>query len=100
MFREINLTEKYECNGWPSLPLPEHRPPEGWDLTLLTGENRIYNHSLSPNGKTIAFICNHEHWAEVYTLPVSGGWPSRLTINRTAIQYWWDEVPRWSPDSA
>ena len=68
-------------------------------MSLLTGINRIYNHSLSPDGKTIAFIRNYEHWAEVHTIPVSGGWPSRLTTNRTAIQYWWDEIPRWSPDS-
>ena len=100
MVGEINLIEKYERNGWPSLPLPDHRPPEGWNLSLLTGVNRIYNHSLAPDGKTVAFIRSHEHLAEVYTLPVSGGWPARLTTERTAIQYWWDEIPRWSPDSA
>ena len=100
MFGEINLAEKYERNGWPSLPLPDYRPPQGWDLSLLTGVYRIYNHSLAPNGKTVAFIRNYEHWAEVYTIPVSGGWPSRLTTNRTAIQYWRDEIPRWSPDCA
>ena len=97
---EIVLTEKYERNGWPSLPLPDRQPPEGWDLSLLTGVDRIYNHALSPDGKTLAFIRNHEHLAEVYTLPISGGWPARLTTNRPAIQYWWDEIPRWSPDSA
>ena len=97
---EINLIEKYERNGWPALRLPNYRPPEGWDLSLLTGVNRIYNHSLAPDGKKVAFIRNHEHWAEVFTLPVAGGWPARLTTNRTATQFWWDEIPRWSPDSA
>jgi dipeptidyl aminopeptidase/acylaminoacyl peptidase len=100
MAGEINLTEKYERNGWPSLSLPDHQPPDGWNLSLLTGVDRIYNHSLSPDGKTVAFIRNHEHLAEVHTLPVSGGWPARLTTNRTAIQYWWDEIPRWSADGA
>jgi dipeptidyl aminopeptidase/acylaminoacyl peptidase len=97
---EISLVEKYERNGWPSLPLPDYKAPEGWELSLLTGVNRIYNHSFSTDGKTVAFIRNHERWADVHTIPISGGWPSRLTTNRTAIQYWWDEIPRWSPDGA
>ncbi len=96
----IDLSEKYERNGWPSLPLPDHQPPQGWNLSLLTGVDRIYNHALSPDGKTVAFIRNHERLAEVHTIPISGGWPARLTTHRTAIQYWWDEIPRWSPDSA
>jgi len=100
MVGEINLIEKYERNGWPALPLPDHQPPQGWELSLLTGVNRVYNHALSPDGKTVAFICNHEHLADVYTIPVSGGWPARLTTNRTAIQFWWDEIPRWSADCA
>jgi dipeptidyl aminopeptidase/acylaminoacyl peptidase len=69
-------------------------------VSLLTGVDRIYNHALSPDGKTVAFIRNHARLADVYTLPVTGGWPARLSTHRRAIQYWWDEIPRWSPDSA
>ena len=28
-----------------------------------------------------------------------GGWPVRITTDRPAFQYWWGEVPQWSPDS-
>ncbi len=98
MSEEIKLTERYERNGWPSLTRPDLKPPQGWDMSLLTGFNRIYNHSLSPDGKYIAFIWNHDEFSDIYLMSVVGGWPERLTFERRARQYWWDDIPRWSPD--
>jgi dipeptidyl aminopeptidase/acylaminoacyl peptidase len=96
---EIILVEKYERNHWPSIHRPDIYPPHGWDRSLLTSVNRIFNHSLSPAGKSIAFLWNHETLADVYTIPARGGWPARLTTNRKGVQYWREETPRWSPDS-
>lgn len=95
---EIELTEKYERNGWPSLPRPDIQAPSGWSIPLLTGINRIYNHRLSPDGKNLAYIWNREGFSDVYICPSQGGWPRRITFDRPARQYWWDEIPRWSPD--
>ncbi len=96
---QIILNEKYERNGWPSVQRPDIKPPEGWSLHLITAVNRIYNHSLSPDGQQIAFIWNHERLSDIYLMPAAGGWPARLTTNRRNVPYWSDETPRWSPDS-
>ena len=32
----IKVTEKYERNGWPSVSRPDLKPPEGWNLSLIT----------------------------------------------------------------
>jgi hypothetical protein len=100
MPRKPSIKEKYEHQGLPALRRPDLKPPEGWDLRLVTGVNRIRNHSLSPDGKTIAFIWDREGQSDVYTLPASGGWPARISFERKAVAYWADEIPHWSPDSA
>ena len=94
----IEITEKYERNGWPSLPRPDLKPPEGWNLSLITAHERIRNHRLSPDGKTVACIKDGESLSDVFILPSEGGWLSRITTNRMAVPYWADEIPQWSPD--
>ncbi|MDZ4805569.1 MAG: hypothetical protein SGI90_11980, partial [Candidatus Eisenbacteria bacterium] len=44
---------------------------------------------VNPDGKTIVF----DLLGDLYTLPVSGGWATRLTSGPA-----WDSQPRWSPD--
>jgi dipeptidyl aminopeptidase/acylaminoacyl peptidase len=95
----IHLTEKYERNGWPSIPRPDVKPPEGWSLSLITSVNRVHNHTLSPDGKRLAFIWDRENLSDVYTIASTGGWPQRVTTDRTLVAFWDDELPRWSPDS-
>jgi dipeptidyl aminopeptidase/acylaminoacyl peptidase len=99
MAGKIKLEEKYERNGWPSIKRPDLKPPEGWSLELLVGVNRIRNHRLSPDGQWIAFIWDREDLSDVYLLPAAGGWPQRISMNRSPVAYWDDEVPQWSPDS-
>ncbi len=48
---------------------------------------------FSPDGKTIAFSGNYNGNADVYTLPVSGGMPQRLTWHGDA-----DRVVDWHPN--
>ncbi|NJN44439.1 MAG: hypothetical protein HC806_06785 [Anaerolineae bacterium] len=98
MHPDVKLTEKYERNGWPSIARPDLKPPKGWNLSLITAHNRIRNHRLSPDGRTIAFIWDREGLSDVYTLPATGGWPSRISTDRSLVAYWSDEIPQWSPE--
>jgi dipeptidyl aminopeptidase/acylaminoacyl peptidase len=95
----IQLTEKYERNGWPALPRPDLKPPAGWSLSLITSVNRIHHHRLSPDGRHLAFIWERDGLADVYVMPSAGGWPWRVSTERAAIPYWWDAAPQWSADS-
>ncbi|MCJ7434347.1 MAG: hypothetical protein MUO77_12740, partial [Anaerolineales bacterium] len=98
MEEQIKILEKYERNGWPSLPRPDLKPPKGWSISLITSLERIRSHALSPDGKSIAFIKDGESLSDVYLLPSNGGWPARITTNRPLAPYWDDEIPEWSPD--
>src|SRR5206468_2359205 len=49
--------------------------------------------ALSPDGKTIAFVGHYEGPAEVYTMPLSGGPPRRLTWDAGRVT-----SVGWSPD--
>ncbi len=98
MEKVIKLAEKYERNGWPSLARPDIKPPDGWSLSLVTSLERIRNHRLSPDGTTIAYIKDGESLSDIFSLPVGGGWPARLTTDRGLVAFWDDEIPQWSPD--
>jgi dipeptidyl aminopeptidase/acylaminoacyl peptidase len=93
----IKLTEKYERNGWPSVKRPDIKPPAGWSLSLITSLERIRSHSLSSQGQ-ISCIKDGETLSDVFILPASGGWLSRITTERPLAAYWDDEIPEWSPD--
>lgn len=93
-----SIPEKFEYFGSPSLKRPDLIPPEGWSLSLITSIQRIYNHRLSPDGQRIAFFWHREDLADLYILPISGGWPQRFTTDRPSQPYWLDEIPQWSPD--
>lgn len=99
MEKIIQVTEKYERNGWPSLPRPDLKPPTGWNLSLVTAQERLRSHQLSPDGQQIAFIKDDGQLSDVYILPAGGGWPARVSTDRGLVAYWDDELPQWSPDS-
>ncbi len=95
---ELGIKEKYERSGWPAIRRPDLKPPEGWSLSLITAVNRVHNHTLSPDGRQIAFIWDREDQSDLYRMPSAGGWPARLTTERDLVAFWDDELPRWSPD--
>ncbi len=98
MSKIIETAEKYERNGWPSIPRPDVKPPQGWSLALITAQERVRNHQLSPDGKLIAFLKDDGHLSDVFTLPAEGGVPARQSVERALVAYWDDEIPQWSPD--
>ncbi|MCS6994355.1 MAG: S9 family peptidase [Anaerolineales bacterium] len=95
----IQLTEKYERNGWPSMPRPDLKPPAGWNLEALTALKRVRNHQLAPDGRHIAFFWDSDDLSDLYIMPSEGGWPGRLSTDRGPTLSWNDEIPQWSPDS-
>lgn len=101
MDKPIQITEKYERHGWPSLRRPDLKPPAGWNLSLITSLERIRSHRLAPNGEALAFIKDTASLSDVYLLPLKepGTWPQRLSTDREPVAYWDDEIPQWSPDS-
>ena len=82
----------------PRLKRPDLKPPEGWNLSLITSLERIRSHALSPDGEQIACIKDGESLSDVFLMPSTGGWLSRLTTDRPLAAYWDDEIPAWSPD--
>jgi len=99
MEKQIKISEKYERNGWPSISRPDLKSPDGWSLSLIASLERIRSQRLSPDGQTIAYIKDGESLSDVYLLPATGGWPSRVSTDREIVAYWDDEIPQWSPDS-
>ena len=98
MSSPIQLTEKYERNGWPAVQRPDCPPPPGWSLELVNALNHIHHHALSPNGDEVAYVEARDGRSDIFVQPLSGGWPRRLTINRAKTIYWWDSPPAWSPN--
>jgi dipeptidyl aminopeptidase/acylaminoacyl peptidase len=94
----ISIEEKYEHNRSPSRSRPDLQPPLGWNLDLWITSSQVYHHSLSPDGRQLAFYWDQDDRADLYCQAIQGGWPRRLTFNRPPQPYFWDDVPQWSPD--
>ncbi len=71
-------------------------PTTGGPARRLTAALAEVSHPLiSPDGKHIAFIGREDGPVEVYTMPISGGPPTRLTFESAAQC----RIAAWSPDS-
>ena len=64
-------------------------------ITVLTPTDNIVNNQSrwSPDGATLAFISDRSGYANVWTVPASGGEPRPLSPERSE-----QAEPRWSPD--
>jgi tricorn protease len=60
-------------------------------LTSFQGQTQ--NPKLSPDGRTVAFSAEYGGNTDVYTVPVEGGQPKRITWHPSA-----DMVQGWAPD--
>lgn len=81
-------------------PAPIADPtPHDFSARDMLAMDRISDHQVSPDGKTIAFVRRvtdleyDKGRTDIWTVPVSRGKPSRLTTDPGS-----DHTPRWSPD--
>ena len=69
--------------------------PAGGRAQRLTSNPGVEtNAALSPDGRTVAFTATYDGPADVYTMPVAGGLPTRRTFEGGAT------VVGWTPDGA
>src|SRR5262249_49691273 len=67
---------------------------DGTHVRRLTSDVGVESHPVfSPDGQTIAFSGQYDGNTDVYTIPVGGGSPTRLTWHPAA-----DVVRGWTPD--
>src|SRR6266446_6786537 len=77
----------------------EHRslvyivPIGGGTPRRITQKSPSYWHGWSPDGKTLAFVGQRNDDFDIYTIPVTGGEETRLTIAKGL-----DDGPEYSPD--
>ena len=48
---------------------------------------------ISPNGRTVAFVANYQGNSEIYTMPIGGGVPQRISFEHASVnlQHWVDD---------
>lgn len=92
------LKAKYERNGWVSQKRPDIKPVGAWSIELLSSFTRPRAHTVSPDGKRIAFYWDINDMSNLYVMSIGGGWAQQLTFDRDPVAYWADGVPQWSPD--
>jgi hypothetical protein len=68
-------------------------PAAGGTPRLVTPLGPSYWHGWSPDGSTLAYCAEREGEYDVYTIPVTGGAETRLTIAKGL-----DDGPEYSPD--
>jgi dipeptidyl aminopeptidase/acylaminoacyl peptidase len=66
-------------------------------LEAIVAVERPVVPSVSPDGTTVAFVL-HRGTSDLWTVPVTGGPPTRLTTDRGVTIWWWETPPAWSPD--
>ncbi len=82
-----HITFAYANNVW----VVERAGGSARRLTSFQGQTQ--NPKLSPDGKLIAFSAEYGGNTDVYTVPVEGGQPTRVTWHPSA-----DMVQGWTPD--
>ncbi|MGB8862025.1 MAG: hypothetical protein WCC60_22405, partial [Ilumatobacteraceae bacterium] len=86
-----------EAGGIPNPGRPDVRPPAYWRLEAVAATERPRQIELSPDGATLAFMLDRDA-SDVWTIPVAGGQPSRVTTGRPLAAFWEDGNAVWSPD--
>jgi len=61
-------------------PRKEYRIEQFFAIRQITG------FSISPDGKTIAYITNTDGSPNIWTIPISGGWASQITLAENAVR--------------
>ena len=86
-----------ESGGIPNPGRPDPVLPAHWRLETIAATERPRQCELSPDGTTVAFMLDRDT-SDVWTVPVAGGVPARVTTGRPLAAYWEDGNAVWSPD--
>ncbi len=86
-----------ESGGIPNPGRPDVKPPPHWRLEAIVATERPRQIELSPDGTTLAFMLDRDT-SDVWTIPVAGGQPRKVTAGRPRAAYWDDGNAKWSPD--
>jgi dipeptidyl aminopeptidase/acylaminoacyl peptidase len=89
-----------EHGGLPSMPRPDAPVAIDWDLEAIAAVERPHDPVVSPDGSVISFMWDRGDTSDIWTIPVSGGSPSRVSVGRGPEPYWEDEPATWSPDGS
>ena len=72
---------------------PDARVEKNLSIEKLYTTRQIGGSTWSPDGKTVAFICNLSGRDNLWLVPSEGGWPTQLTVSDQR-----ETNPTWSPD--
>ncbi|MCI0450237.1 MAG: S9 family peptidase [Chlorobi bacterium] len=61
--------------------------PKEYRVEQFFAIRQISGLSLSPNGKTIAYITNTNGLPNIWTIPIEGGWTSQITLEENAVRW-------------
>jgi dipeptidyl aminopeptidase/acylaminoacyl peptidase len=61
--------------------------PKQYRVEQFFAIRQITGLSISPNGKTIAYITNTNGLPNIWTIPVEGGWTSQITLEENAVKW-------------
>lgn len=63
----------------------EVHPVKNYRISQFFAIRSISTLSISPNGKTIAYITNTNGLPNIWTIPIEGGWTSQITLQENAV---------------
>src|SRR3954470_18160079 len=63
-------------------------------VTRMARVGRCSSPTFSPDGKTLAFLCDMSASPQIWTAPVEGGWPTQVTAFDDPVG-----GVTWSPNS-
>ena len=72
---------------------PDARVEKNLTIEKLYMTRSVGDSTWSPDGKTVAFICNLSGRNNLWLVPSEGGWPMQLTVSDQR-----QASPAWSPD--
>ena len=72
---------------------PDARVEKTLTIEKLYMTRSVGDSTWSPDGKTVAFICNLSGRNNLWLVPSEGGWPMQLTVSDQR-----QSSPAWSPD--
>lgn len=86
-----------EHGGIPNPGRPDSKPASHWRLEHVAATERPRQPEVSPDGSTVAFVLDRDS-SDIWTIPVAGGTPVRVTTERPLRAFWDDGNAVWSPD--